>query len=133
MSTQCSLSRCVDTVLLSSRCVNTVLSSTCVDTLLLSPVVSTKCCSPPGVSTQCSLTSRCVDGSVMWRHLLGVVIQMCFSVAAAVAPVVTNCSPEGFIPEDVCLSGGSVVLQHTYVFQLYPKVCILIHIFINTE
>lgn len=42
-----------------------------------------------------------------WRDLLAHLITTCFEVAEVVAPIVNNSSPEGNIPDDVCI-GDSV-------------------------
>ena len=36
-----------------------------------------------------------------WRHLLNDVVMTCFQVADVVLPVVSHCSPEGNVPDDV--------------------------------
>jgi len=43
---------------------------------------------------------------VKWRRLLNDIVITCFRVADVVLPVVSHCSPEGNIPDDLSLSAA---------------------------
>jgi hypothetical protein len=57
------------------------------------------------VTLLCSYTER--EYISKWQKLLALLIAACFKTAEIVAPVVSNSSPEGNIPDDVCV-GDSV-------------------------
>ena len=50
---------------------------------------------------------------------------MCFQVATVVAPVVTNCSPEGFIPDEFCIAGEVHYSRKDCTFKLHNLRCLL--------